>query len=68
MSSKTIGRVTIHPGRRRSKDQYMGRFGGGWQYKIGVTVGTWDKRRTRTILVALWTDEYRITIAPKAAS
>jgi hypothetical protein len=64
--SKTIGRVTFHGGRKRSTTDHMGRFGGGWQYKLGITAGTWDRSRPRTVLIALWTDEYRITIAPKA--
>lgn len=62
---KTIGRVTFHPGRGRSKTDRMGRFGGGWQYKLGITAGGWSQRYGITILVALVTDEYRIQIAPK---
>lgn len=62
----TIGRVTFHGGRNRSKSEHMGRFGGGWQYKLGLTAGGWSPKYGLTILVALVTDEYRITIAPKS--
>jgi hypothetical protein len=68
MMSKTIGRLTFHGGRKRSKTEHMGRFGGGWQYKLGITAGGWSKRNGLTILVALVTDEYRIQIAPRKAS
>lgn len=63
----TIGRVTFHGGRKRSKNERMGRFGGGWQYKLGVTAGSLSRARGGTILVALIVDEYRIRIAPKGA-
>lgn len=66
--SKTIGRLTFHGGRKRSKDEYMGRFGGGWQYKLGITAGNLSWAKGGTILVALVTDEYRIQIAPRKAS
>lgn len=66
--SKRIGRVQIFGGRKRTKDEYMGRFGGGWQYKLGITAGDASPRYGRTILVALWTDEYCITIHPKKAA
>ena len=61
----TIGRVTFHPGRKRSKTERMGRFGGGWQYKLGITAGNLSRKHGGTIMVALVVDEYRITIAPK---
>lgn len=43
----------------------MGRFGGGWQYKLGITAGSWYPGRGMTVMVALVTDEYRINIHPK---
>ena len=61
----TFGRVTIYGGRKRSKDDRMGRFGGGWQYKLGITAGDYSKRYGMTILVAYLVDEIRIQIAPK---
>lgn len=64
----TIGRVTFYGGRKRSKTEHMGRFGGGWQYKLGITAGNLSRKRGGTILIALVTDEYRITLAPKQAT
>jgi hypothetical protein len=61
----TIGRVTFYSGRKRSKTERMGRFGGGWQWKLGITTGSWSRKYGVTILVALLVDEYRITISPK---
>lgn len=65
---RTIGRVTFHPGRNRSRADHMGRFGGGWQWKVGITAGDRSRRHGQTIMVALLTDEYRIQIAPKPAA
>lgn len=65
---RTIGRVTFYPGRKRSKDEHMGRFGGGWQYKVGITAGGWHPKSGITILVALLVDEYRIHIGPRGKS
>ena len=64
---KTFGRVTIHPGRKRKNTDHMGRFGGGWQWKVGITAGSIRKDRNTTVMVALLVDEYRVVIAPKAA-
>lgn len=64
-SQRTIGRVTFHGGRKRSRKDYMGRFGGGWQWKVGITAGDWRPQTGITILVALLVDEYRVTIAPR---
>lgn len=61
---RTIGPVTIYGGRHRRKSDHMGRFGGGWNYKLGITAGSWHKGTGITILVALITDEYRIHIQP----
>jgi hypothetical protein len=61
----TVGRVTIHPDRGRSKDEYMGRFGGGWQYRLGLTAGRLSRERGGTILVGLLVREYRVSIAPR---
>jgi hypothetical protein len=63
--SKTIGRVTFHGGRKRKMTDHMGRFGGGWQWKLGITAGRLSRAKGGTVLVALLVDEYRITIAPK---
>lgn len=65
--TRTIGRFTIHPDRGRSKDDYMGRFGGGWQFRLGITAGSWSKRHGMTVLLGLGIREYRIQIAPKGA-
>lgn len=64
---KTFGRVTIHPGRKRKTTDHMGRFGGGWQWKVGVSVGSVTKGYPTSVMVALLVDEYRVVIAPKAA-
>ena len=61
----TIGRVTFHGGRKRSKNEPMGRFGGGWNWKLGITAGSWYAKSGMTILVALLVDEYRIQIGPR---
>jgi hypothetical protein len=45
----------------------MGRFGGGWQYRLGITAGSWSKKYGMTVLVGLGNREYRVQIAPKAA-
>lgn len=63
----TIGRVTFHGGRKRKKTDHMGRFGGGWNYKLGITAGSWHPKYGMTILVALITDEYRIHIGSAKA-
>lgn len=71
MSARTerrIGRISIYGDRKRSKGQPMGRFGGGWQYKVGITAGGWSEKRGRTILLALWTVEYRIKVHPKGGA
>lgn len=62
-----MGGLTISPGRGRTKDQPMGRFGGGWQYKLGITAGNWTRKDGGTVLLALWSDEYRITWHPKGS-
>ena len=36
--SKTLGRFRFSY-RRRSRNMHMGRFGGGWNWKLGVSVG-----------------------------
>lgn len=64
----TIGRVTFYGGRKRSKNEYMGRFGGGWNWKLGITAGSWYPKTGMTIMVALLVDEYRIQIKPKGAN
>lgn len=44
-SSKTIVHKEFQIGQysftyeRRSKEGFMGRFGGGWQYKLGIDIG-----------------------------
>lgn len=71
MSARTehrIGRVSVYGGRKRSKGEFMGRFGGGWQYKLGISSGGWSEKYGMTILVALWSDEYRIKIRPKGGA
>ena len=35
---------------RRSKDEAMGRFGGGWQWKVGVQAGNLSRQRGTVIL------------------
>lgn len=61
---KQIGPFTIHGDRGRSKDQFMGRFGGGWQYKLGITAGSWSNG-SLTVLVGLWSKEYRVVFRTK---
>ena len=61
---KQIGPFTIHGDRGRSKDQFMGRFGGGWQYKLGITAGTFRNGQI-TVLVGLWSREYRVVFRTK---
>ncbi|AZS08022.1 hypothetical protein SEA_GREENHEARTS_43 [Arthrobacter phage GreenHearts] len=61
----SIGRIDFYSGRKRSKTDHMGRFGGGWQYKLGITAGDWRKGHGVTVLVALWSDEYRVFINAK---
>ncbi|XNL98379.1 hypothetical protein SEA_BUMBLE_68 [Arthrobacter phage Bumble] len=63
----TIGRVTVYPDRNRSEDDPWGRFGGGWQFRLGITAGRWDPARVRTVLVGLGIREYRVEIAPRGA-
>lgn len=62
---KTIGRFTIHPDRGRSKDEPMGRFGGGWQFRLGLTAGSWSRKYGLCVLVGLGIREYRVQIAPR---
>lgn len=64
----TIGRVTINPDRGRSKDGPWGRFGGGWQYKLGLSASRLSAERGGTILVGLLVREYRVEIAPRAGA
>lgn len=54
-----IGPVHIYPDRGRSKTEHMGRFGGGWQFRLGITASTLS-RRGGTILVGLGIREYRL--------
>lgn len=61
---KQLGPFTIHPDRGRSKSDRMGRFGGGWQYKLGITAGELRDGRM-TILVGLWSKEYRVEYRTK---
>lgn len=44
---------------RRSKDAYMGRFGGGWQWEAGFQAGNLTRRRG-TIIVNLLVSSVRI--------
>lgn len=62
---KEFGPFTIFPDRGRTKDEFMGRFGGGWQYKLGVTAGSMRKGQM-TILVGLWVREFRVTYRTKS--
>lgn len=56
-----IGPFTIYPDRGRSKDQHTGRFGGGWNYRIGITASSRSRITGQlTILVGLWSREYRV--------
>lgn len=61
---KQIGPFTIHADRGRSKDEFMGRFGGGWQYKLGITAGEF-RNGQMTVLVGLWSKEYRVVFRTK---
>ena len=63
-NTRTFGPITFYGSRHRRKTDHMGRFGGGWQYKVGITAGAWHKGHGITLLVALFTDEYRIQIRP----
>ena len=53
-----IGRVKINFN-MRSAEGYMGRFGGGWNWKLGVMVGG------RTVIVSLLVADLRITLGDK---
>lgn len=57
----TVGPFTVYPDRGRCKQDTMGRFGGGWNYKLGITAGSRSRSGQLTVLVALWSREYRVT-------
>lgn len=63
----TVGPLTIHPDRGRTKAEHMGRFGGGWQYRLGFTAGTITRKDGGTILVSFLVKEYRVTYRPKGS-
>ncbi|MFT4471411.1 hypothetical protein ACMX2H_16025 [Arthrobacter sulfonylureivorans] len=69
MSTKTLalGPVTLHPSRKRSPHESMGRFGGGWQWKLGIQAGTWTRKDGGTVIVSLLVREWRITYRPKGS-
>lgn len=54
-----LGGLTVYPDRGRSKHEFMGRFGGGWNYKLGITAGSMV-RGQQTFLIGLLTREYRV--------
>jgi hypothetical protein len=45
---------------RRSRDACMGRFGGGWQWKVGAQAGDLSRERG-TVIVNLLTFSVRIS-------
>lgn len=61
---KTLGRLDIYPDRGRLKTDHMGRFGGGWQYRLGLTAGNLSYVGGGTVLVGLGAKEYRVHIRP----
>lgn len=65
---RTFGPLRFHPPRRRKKDEFMGRFGGGWQYNLGVQMGNFDKREGCTFIVNYLVDSIRIEYRPKSSS
>ena len=53
-----IGRVSIRAHMRRN-DGFMGRFGGGWNWKLGIQVGS------TTAIVSLLVMELRFSLLPR---
>ena len=56
--SKRIGRIKLRLEMRRA-DGVMGRFGGGWNWKLGIQIGG------KTLLISLLVAELTISIVAK---
>ena len=54
-----VGRLRIKATMRDGKG-LMGRFGGGWQWKLGIQVGSW-----RGFIISLFVMEIRVTFRRK---
>lgn len=60
-----IGRVTIAPNSAHPESSWPGRFGGGWERKLGLQRGSKQPGKATEYIVSLWTRAYRVTVAPR---
>jgi hypothetical protein len=71
VAKHTIGGWTINTdGRKRGtvkQGEFMGRFGGGWDYVLGFQASGFTKKRGGTIILNLLVTSWRITYTPKGA-
>lgn len=58
----TIGRIVFRFTLRRA-DGYMGRFGGGWNWKLGIQASSLTKD-SWTMIISLLVAELRIQVKP----
>lgn len=67
MTKRTLGPFKFGQPRGRSKDQRMGRFGGGWQYVLGFQAGTFTRKDGGTVILNYLVDSIRIEYRPKGS-
>jgi hypothetical protein len=60
----TLGGLTVRPCTKPS-NSYMGRFGGGWQWKLGFQCGNFTREYGFEAIVSLLVFEYRVTYRTK---
>lgn len=63
----TLGPITITPTRKRSAEEHMGRFGGGWQWNLGIQIGTISRQHGFSGIVNLLTRSVRFSYRPKGS-
>lgn len=50
---------------RRTRDEHMGRFGGGWQWALGFEAGARHRDGAQTVIVNLLVCSVRVEYKPK---
>lgn len=63
----TLGPWGLKPSRKRSPDERMGRFGGGWQWQVGIQIGTISRKHGFSGIINLLTRSVRFVYRPKTS-
>lgn len=66
MTTKTLGPWKLTVPEKRGTAGW-GRFGGGWQWKLGIQVGNVTRKDGFEAIVSLLTRDYRVSYRPKTS-